>query len=120
MMACDNSLRGIALAASFSAFVFGNVEPIQDISFDLIDVKESASKNWREYNYVPYGISSLSLNAEIHDVFEERFSKKDSFFGLDAFLFSLDDGSIFQDVSAEVWEMAEKLVEKNPKIINYI
>lgn len=119
MIACDNSLRGIALAASFSAFVFGAVDAVKDISFD-ISVKESVSKNWREYNYVPYGVSALSLNAEIHDIFEERLFEKDSFFGLDAFLCSLDDGSIFKDVSPEVWEMAEKLVEKNPKIINYI
>lgn len=122
MIGCDYSLRDVALAASFFAFNFGAVDQAQDFSLVSFDVKESNSNNWREYNYIPSGINSFSLNAKIESAV---FPSSDPMLGsfedeMAEFWASLEDGSIFDNVGVEVWEVAKRIVAARPDIANYI
>lgn len=121
-MVYDASFRGAALAASFSVFIFGAVEPGQDIPLDFLNTKESLSKNWREYNYFSSEINTFSLNAEITstvispgDHLSKSFDEE-----MAGFWESLEDGSIFNNIGVEVWEAAKRIAAAKPDIANYI
>lgn len=120
MFTSDYSLRNVVLAASFTFLSFGAAGTVQDLAVDGVDVKESDSKNWKEFNCSSSMVNSSYSNAKIINVFDIHAEKEDFIFELDSFFASIEDGSIFDDVSAEVWALAEQVVEKNPKIINYI
>lgn len=119
MFAPDYSLRNVYLDEPFGG-LFKAIDVVKGFVIEVFDVKESNSKNWKEFNYIPSGFNSSYSNALITDAFCVSFVEEGLGLELNSFLVSVQDGSIFDDVSDEVWALADQIVEKNPKIINYI
>lgn len=122
-MISSGTFKTFAVAASVGAFVFSPCEVSSaEINPVSVGYKDSLSQNWREYGVLNLMSSAYTENAEIKSVvgLTGAIPLSDFDAEMDGFWSSLEDGSIFESVGVEVWEIAKRIASAKPDIADHI